>query len=160
MTSKTTNKFLREVRERAVQMVLEHERDHPSRWAAVVSIAAKIGCTGQTLNEWVKKAEVDAGRRSAGYCRSPHRLIASASPNGAVGDSYDNALAETINGLNKAEVIHRRGPWQSFEAVEFTTPEWVYWFNNRRLLEPIGNIPPAEAEQRYNANLDDTAMAA
>ena len=79
---------------------------------------------------------------------------------GSVGDSYDNALAETINGLYKAEVIHRRGPWRSFEAVEFATLEWVDWFNNRRLLEPIGNIPPAEAEQQYYAMLDDTAMAA
>ena len=70
---------------------------------------------------------------------------------GSVGDSYDNALAETINGLYKAEVIHRRGPWRSFEAVEFATLEWVDWFNNRRLLEPIGNIPPAEAEERYYA---------
>ena len=73
---------------------------------------------------------------------------------GSVGDSYDNALAETINGLYKAEVIHRRGPWRSFEAVEFATLEWVDWFNNRRLLEPIGNIPPAEAEERYYATLD------
>ena len=79
---------------------------------------------------------------------------------GSVGDSYDNALAETINGLYKAEVIHRRGPWRSFEVVEFATLEWVDWFNNRRLLEPIGNIPPAEAEQRYYDNLADTAMAA
>ena len=67
---------------------------------------------------------------------------------GSVGDSYDNALAETVNGLYKAEVIHRRGPWRSFEAVELATLEWVDWFNNRRLLEPIGNIPPAEAEDR------------
>ena len=79
---------------------------------------------------------------------------------GSVGDSYDNALAETINGLYKAEVIHRRGPWRSFEAVEFATLEWVDWFNHRRLLEPIGNIPPAEAEQRYYAMLDDIPMAA
>ena len=70
---------------------------------------------------------------------------------GSVGDSYDNALAETINGLYKAEVIHRRGPWRSFEAVEFATLEWVNWFNHRRLLEPIGNIPPAEAEANYYA---------
>ena len=74
---------------------------------------------------------------------------------GSVGDIYDNALAETINGLYKAEVIHRRGPWRSFEAVEFATLEWVDWFNNRRLLEPIGNIPPAEAEERYYAMLDN-----
>jgi transposase InsO family protein len=79
---------------------------------------------------------------------------------GSVGDSYDNALAETINGLYKAEVIHRRGPWRNFEAVEFATLEWVDWFNHRRLLEPIGNIPPAEAEQRYYAMLDDIPMAA
>jgi transposase InsO family protein len=79
---------------------------------------------------------------------------------GSVGDSYDNALAETINGLYKAEVIHRRGPWRSFEAVEFATLEWVDWFNHRRLMEPIGNIPPAEAEQRYYAILDAQAVAA
>ena len=64
------------------------------------------------------------------------------------------------NGLYKAEVIHRRGPWRSFEAVEFATLEWVDWFNNRRLLEPIGNIPPAEAEERYYAMLVEPAMAA
>ena len=79
---------------------------------------------------------------------------------GSVGDSYDNALAETINGLYKAEVIHRRGPWRSFEAVEFATLEWVDWFNHRRLLEPIGNIPPAEAEARYYASNNQAAIAA
>jgi putative transposase len=79
---------------------------------------------------------------------------------GSVGDSYDNALAETINGLYKAEVIHRRGPWKSFQAVEFATLQWVDWFNNRRLLEPIGNIPPAEAEAAYYAALQPSAMAA
>ena len=79
---------------------------------------------------------------------------------GSVGDSYDNALAETINGLYKTEVIRRRGPWTSLEAVEFATLEWVDWFNHRRLLEPIGNIPPAEAEQRYFAMLDQMKIAA
>ncbi len=79
---------------------------------------------------------------------------------GSVGDSYDNALAETINGLFKAEVIHRRGPWRNAEAVEFATLEWVDWFNNRRLLEPIGNIPPAEAEARYYEQLNELAMVA
>jgi transposase InsO family protein len=79
---------------------------------------------------------------------------------GSVGDSYDNALAETINGLYKAEVIHRRRPWRNFEAVEFATLEWVAWFNNRRLLEPIGNIPPAEAEARYYAQSQHPAIAA
>ena len=79
---------------------------------------------------------------------------------GSVGDSYDNALAETINGLYKAELIHRRGPWRSFEAVEFATLEWVDWFNHRRLLEPIGNIPPAEAEDRYYAGSNEHHMMA
>jgi len=79
---------------------------------------------------------------------------------GSVGDSFDNALAETINGLYKTEVIRRRGPWRNLEAVEFATLEWVDWFNHRRLLEPIGNIPPAEAEARYYAQIDDVAMAA
>jgi len=79
---------------------------------------------------------------------------------GSVGDSYDNALAETINGLYKAEVIHRRAPWRSFEAVELATLEWVDWFNNHRLLEPIGNIPPVEAEERYYAMQQEQAMAA
>ena len=79
---------------------------------------------------------------------------------GSVGDSYDNALAETVIGLFKTEVIRRRGPWRSLEAVEFATLEWVDWFNNRRLLEPIGNIPPAEAEARYYAQLEEPAMAA
>ena len=79
---------------------------------------------------------------------------------GSVGDSYDNALAETINGLYKAEVIHRCGPWRGFEAVEFATLEWVDWFNKRRLLGPIGNIPPAEAEATYYAQLAMTDIAA
>ena len=79
---------------------------------------------------------------------------------GSVGDSYDNALAETINGLYKAELIHRRGPWRCLEAVEFATLGWVDWFNNRRLLEPIGNVPPAEAEARYYAELAVIPLAA
>ena len=79
---------------------------------------------------------------------------------GSVGDSYDNALAETVIGLFKTEVIRRRGPWRNIEAVEFATPDWVDWYNNRRLLEPIGNIPPAEAEKRYYAQLEAPALAA
>ncbi len=76
---------------------------------------------------------------------------------GSKGDSYDNALAETINGLYKAEVIHRRGPWKTKESVELATLEWVAWFNHHRLLEPIGDIPPAEAETNYYRQLASQA---
>ena len=72
---------------------------------------------------------------------------------GSKGDSYDNALAETINGLYKAELIHRRGPWKTVESLELATLEWVTWFNHQRLLEPIGYVPPAEAEERYYSQL-------
>jgi len=76
---------------------------------------------------------------------------------GSKGDSYDNALAETINGLYKAELIHRRAPWKTKEAVELATLEWVSWFNHHRLLEPIGYIPPAEAEANYYRQLASQA---
>lgn len=79
---------------------------------------------------------------------------------GSKGDSYDNALAETINGLYKAEVIHRRGPWKTREAVEIATLEWVAWFNHHRLLEPLGYIPPAEAEANYYRRLSAQATPA
>jgi transposase InsO family protein len=79
---------------------------------------------------------------------------------GSKGDSYDNALAETINGLYKAELIHRRAPWKTREAVELATLEWVSWFNHHRLLEPIGYIPPAEAEANYHRQLARQAMLA
>jgi putative transposase len=77
---------------------------------------------------------------------------------GSTGDSYDNALAETINGLYKAEVIHRRSPWKTAEAVELATLEWVAWFNHHRLLEPIGYIPPAEAEANYYRQLTEQTL--
>jgi len=79
---------------------------------------------------------------------------------GSVGDSYDNALVETIIGLFKTEIIRRRGPWRTLDAVEYATLEWVDWFNHRRLLEPIGNIPPAELEQAYYRQLEESAIAA
>ena len=79
---------------------------------------------------------------------------------GSVGDSYDNALAETVIGLFKTEVIHRQGPWRSSAAVEVATMNWVDWYNNRRLLGSIGNVPPAEAEANYHAALVATPMAA
>ena len=79
---------------------------------------------------------------------------------GSVGDSYDNALAETVIGLFKAEVIYARGPWRSLEAVESATLEWVDWFNHRRLLEPIGYLPPAQFEREYYRQNTGLAIAA
>jgi len=76
---------------------------------------------------------------------------------GSRGDSYDNALAESVNGLYKAELIHRRTPWKTRAAVELATLEWVSWFNHHRLLEPIGYIPPAEAEANYYQQLAEKA---
>ena len=72
---------------------------------------------------------------------------------GSTGSAYDNALAETINGLYKAEVIHRRAPWKTKAAVELATLEWVAWFNHQRLLGSIGDVPPAEAKERYYRQL-------
>ena len=103
----------------------------------------------------------DRGSQYVGIRYTERLVEAGIEPSvGSVGDSYDNALAETINGLYKTEVIHRRGPWRNFEAVEIATLTWVDWFNTRRLLEPIGNIPPAEAEERYYATLDRLKLAA
>lgn len=79
---------------------------------------------------------------------------------GSKGDSYDNALAETINGLYKAELIHRRGPWKSRESVELATLEWVSWFNHQRLMGPLGYIPPVEAEANYYRQLESQAAMA
>jgi transposase InsO family protein len=79
---------------------------------------------------------------------------------GSVGDSYDNALAETIIGLYKTELIYKEGPWQGMEQVELATLEWVDWFNNRRLFEPIGNIPPVEYEALYYQQQETPAMVA
>ena len=79
---------------------------------------------------------------------------------GSIGDSYDNAMAETIIGLFKAEVIHARRPWRSLDAVEYAVLEWVDWFNHRRLLETIGHVPPAEFEQAYYRHQSGQAMAA
>ncbi len=79
---------------------------------------------------------------------------------GTTGDSYDNALAESIIGLFKTEVIHARGPWKAIDSVEYATLEWVDWFNHRRLLGPIGDVPPAEFEQAYYDQLDESARAA
>jgi transposase InsO family protein len=160
-----------------------------STWSGFVYVAFIIDAFARRIVGWRVSRTADAGfvldaleqalhqRRPAGKSGLVHhsdrgsqslsiryteRLgLAGIEPSvGSVGDSYDNALAETVNGLYKAELIHRRGPWKSFEAVEYATLEWVDWFNNRRLLEPIGNIPPAEAEQRYHDAVNAQPLAA
>jgi putative transposase len=281
-----SNKFSAEVRERAVRMVREHRDEYPSQWAAIESIAPKIGCTSQTLLGWVYGADKvwkqmnregitvarctverlmkqqglrgairgkrvrttipavsaprpldrvnrqfkadrpnrlwvsdftyvstwqgwlylafvidvfarrivgwrvsssmttdfvldaleqalyarrpdndgtlihhsDRGSQYVSICYSERLADAGIEPSvGSRGDSYDNALAETINGLYKAELIHRRAPWKTRESVELTTLEWVAWFNHHRLMEPLGYIPPAEAEANYYRQLSNTA---
>ena len=74
---------------------------------------------------------------------------------GSRGDAYDNALAETINGLYKAEVIYHEGPWKGVEDVEYATLEWVAWYNSQRLMEPLGYVPPAEYEEQYHRTQAD-----
>ena len=103
----------------------------------------------------------DRGGQYLSICY-PERLAQSGieSSVGIVGDSYDNALAETIIGLFKTEVIHPRGPWRNLEHVEFETLKWVDWFNNRRLLQPIGDIPPVEFEQLHYEQQEVQAMVA
>ncbi len=89
-----------------------------------------------------------------------HRLSDRWRSSAAVGDAYDNALAEAINGLYKTELVHRQGPWRNMQDLEMATLGWVDWFNNGRLLGPIGNIPPAEAEDIFYAQRDVLDMVA
>jgi putative transposase len=100
----------------------------------------------------------DAGSQYTSIRYTERLAEAQARPSiGTVGDSYDNAMAETIIGLFKTELIRRRGPWRGLDDLEIATLEWVDWFNNRRLLETIGNIPPAEAEAIYYRTTAPTA---
>ena len=102
----------------------------------------------------------DRGSQYLSICYSERLAEAGIEPSvGSVGDSYDNALAETINGLYKAEVIHRRS-WRNREQVELATLDWVHWYNHKRLLGPIGHVPPAEAEAAYYRQQDGQAKAA
>jgi len=103
----------------------------------------------------------DRGSQYVSICYSERLAEAGIAPSvGSKGDSYDNALAETINGLYKAELIHRRGAWKTRESVELATLQWVHWFNHHRLLESIGYIPPAEAEANYDRQHNRQAAVA
>ena len=136
-------------------------------WRAARSMHAELVLDALEQALWARsgaKGVVHHSDRGSQYLsiRYSERLAeAGAQPSvGSVGDSYDNALAETIIGLYKTEVIHLRGPWRHLDAVEYATLEWVDWFNNRRLLEPIGNVPPAEFEARYHQSASQLPMAA
>ena len=128
-----SKRYSPEIRERAVRMVFEHQSEYESEWAAMCSISSKIGCTAETLRKWVRRSETDQGSGLCHRCIFPaHRRLAGQSIRyterlvkadmdasaDSVGDSCDNALAETINGLYKTEVIRRRGPWTNIEEVE------------------------------------------
>jgi transposase len=142
-------------------MLQEHQGDYASQWSAIQSISAKIGCTAETLRRWVRQAEKDSGEREGLTITERERLkalerevrelrqaneIFRKASVGSLGDSYDNALAETINELYKTEVVNRQS-WKRREAVELATLAWVDCFNHRRLLDPIGNIPPPRPKQ-------------
>ena len=140
-------------------MILDHEGDFPSRWSAVVSVSDKIGCAPQTLHEWVKKAEVDSGNRAGVPTDTADKLKALERENGELRQANE-VLRKPVLSLSGGRGDSPAGTWRKFEAVESATLESVDWFNHRRLLEPIGNIPPAEAEQGCYAMLDDIPMAA
>ncbi len=125
-------------------------------WRAARSMTAELTLDALEQALWARKVKgnlIHHSDRGSQYLaiRYSERLIEAGinASVGSVGDGYDNAMAETINGLFKTEVIYRRGPWRGLDAVEYATLEWVDWFNNRRLLEPIGNIPPVEFEKAY-----------
>jgi len=136
-------------------------------WRVARSMSAELVLDALEQALWARSGvqgvvhHSDRGSQYLSIRYSERLTEAGAQPSvGSVGDSYDNALAETIIGLYKAEVIHRRGPWRHLDAVEYATLEWVDWFNHRRLLEPIGNVPPAEFEASYHQSMGQLPIAA
>ena len=136
-------------------------------WRAARSMRAELVLDALEQAIWSRSGakgvvhHSDRGRQYLSIRYSERLAEIGAQPSvGSVGDSYDNALAETIIGLFKAELIHRRGPWRNLDQVEYATLEWVDWFNNRRLLEPIGNVPPAEYEAKYHQSAGQVPMTA
>ena len=136
-------------------------------WRALTTLAAELALDALEQALWARAGDLDGlvhhSDRGSQYLsiRYTERLAeAGIEPSvGSVGDSFDNALAESIIGLYKTELIRRRGPWRGLDDVEYATLEWVDWFNHRRLLEPIGDIPPAEKEDAYYSQTSPATTA-
>jgi len=136
-------------------------------WQAASSLRTDLALDALEMAIWQRRGELDGlvhhSDRGGQYLaiRYTERLAdeGAVTSVGSVGDSYDNALAETIIGLFKTELVRRRGPWRGLDQVEYATLEWVDWFNHRRLLEPIGYVPPAEFEAAYHRREDPSRTA-
>jgi putative transposase len=133
-------------------------------WRASTSMKAELTLDALEQALWARQTREglihhsDRGSQYLSIRYSERLADAEVTPSvGSVGSSYDNAMAETINGLYKTEVIRKKGPWKNLEAVEAATLEWVSWFNTKRFLEPLGYMPPAEFEMAYYKQLEDTA---
>jgi putative transposase len=137
-------------------------------WQAARSLRTDLALDALEMAIWRRQAQLDGlvhhSDRGSQYLaiRYTERLAEAGAVTsvGSRGDSFDNALAETIIGLYKTELIRRRGPWRGLDEVEYATLEWVDWFNHRRLLEPIGHVPPAEFEAAYHRREDPSRTAA
>jgi putative transposase len=136
-------------------------------WQAARSLRTDLALDALEMAIWRRQAQLDGlvhhSDRGSQYLsiRYTERLAEAGAVTsvGSRGDSYDNALAETIIGLYKTELIRRRGPWKGLDEVEYATLEWVDWFNHRRLLEPIGYVPPAEYEAAFQRKEDPSYSA-
>jgi len=136
-------------------------------WRAATSMSGELTLDALEQALWARKIKgklIHHSDRGSQYVaiRYTERLLEAGveASVGSVGDAYDNALAETINGLFKAELIRRRGPWKGIEDVEYATLEWVHWFNTKRLLEPIGYVSPSEFEMQYYSEHQGLAVGA
>lgn len=136
-------------------------------WRAATSMSTELTLDALEQALWARKIKgklIHHSDRGSQYVaiRYTERLLEAGveASVGSVGDAYDNALAETINGLFKAELIRRRGPWKGIEDVEYATLEWVHWFNTKRLLEPIGYVSPSEFEMQYYSRHQGLAVGA
>ena len=158
-----------EVREQAVRLVLEHREDYHSQWATLTSIVGKIGCAAETLRNWVRRAEVDLGKRAGLTSPERERIRELERENRELKQANEIlrkasaffSLGKIIIGLYKTELLRKpRRPWKTLDDLEYATLEWVDWFNHRRLLAPIGNVLPAEYEKMHYDGFNRSCKAA